>query len=63
MTKKKQYFVDKQIIMKNFKNIVLAICLLVTLVAKGQILPVHITTEMAENPLAIRFWLLHLKKN
>ncbi|MHC0446953.1 glycoside hydrolase family 78 protein [Flavobacterium sp. 3-218] len=39
--------------MKNFKNIVLAICLLVTLVSKGQILPVHLTTEMAENPLAV----------
>ncbi|KFF03528.1 glycoside hydrolase family 78 protein [Flavobacterium reichenbachii] len=39
--------------MKNFKNIVLAICFLVTLVSKGQILPVHLTTEMAENPLAV----------
>lgn len=39
--------------MKNFKKIVLAICLLVTLVSKGQILPVHLTTEMAENPLAV----------
>ncbi|WKL46163.1 glycoside hydrolase family 78 protein [Flavobacterium pectinovorum] len=39
--------------MKNFKNIVLAICLLVTLVSKGQILPVHLTTEMADNPLAV----------
>lgn len=39
--------------MKNFKNILLAICLLVTLVSKGQILPVHLTTEMAENPLAV----------
>ncbi|MBS7229540.1 glycoside hydrolase family 78 protein [Flavobacterium psychroterrae] len=39
--------------MKNFKNIVLAICLLVTLVSKGQILPVHLTTEMAQNPLAV----------
>ncbi|MEP6806138.1 MAG: family 78 glycoside hydrolase catalytic domain, partial [Flavobacterium sp.] len=39
--------------MKNFKNIVVAICLLVTLVSKGQILPVHLKTEMAENPLAV----------
>ncbi|MEZ0131297.1 hypothetical protein AB9T88_16610, partial [Flavobacterium sp. LBUM151] len=39
--------------MKNFKNIVLAISLLVTLVSKGQILPVHLTTEMTENPLAV----------
>jgi hypothetical protein len=38
---------------KFFKNIVLAICLLVTLVSKGQILPVHLTTEMAQNPLAV----------
>jgi len=38
---------------KFFKNILLAICLLVTLVSKGQILPVHLTTEMAENPLAV----------
>lgn len=29
------------------------ICLLVTLVSKGQILPVHLTTEMAENPLEV----------
>ena len=39
--------------MKFFKNIVLAICLLVTLVSKGQILPVHLTTEMADNSLAV----------
>ena len=39
--------------MKFFKNIVLAICLLVTLVSKGQILPVHLTIEMADNPLAV----------
>ncbi|WP_428232430.1 glycoside hydrolase family 78 protein [Flavobacterium sp.] len=39
--------------MKNFKNIVVTICLLVTLVSKGQILPVHLTTEMAQNPLAV----------
>jgi len=38
---------------KFFKNIVLAICLLVTLVSKGQILPVQLTTEMADNPLAV----------
>jgi len=39
--------------MKNFKNIVLAICLLVTLVSKGQISAINLTTEMAENPLAV----------
>jgi hypothetical protein len=39
--------------MKNFKNIVLAICLLVTLFSKGQISAINLTTEMAENPLAV----------
>ncbi|MGE6353436.1 glycoside hydrolase family 78 protein [Flavobacterium sp. NPDC079362] len=39
--------------MKNFKNIIVAICLLVNLVSKGQILPVHLTTEMAQNPVAV----------
>lgn len=39
--------------MKNFKNILITFFLLVTLVSKGQILPVHLTTEMAENPLAV----------
>ncbi|WP_125721919.1 glycoside hydrolase family 78 protein [Flavobacterium ustbae] len=39
--------------MKFFKNISIVIFLLVTLVSKGQILPVHLTTEMAENPLAV----------
>jgi len=39
--------------MKNFKNIVLAIFLLVTLVSKGQISAINLTTEMAENPLAV----------
>ena len=36
--------------MKHFKIILF---LLVTFISNGQILPVHLTTEMAENPLAV----------
>jgi alpha-L-rhamnosidase len=39
--------------MKNFKNILFLFCLLATFISNGQILPVHLTTEMAENPLAV----------
>lgn len=43
----------KNHIVKFFKNILLAISLLVTFISNGQILPVNLTTEMAENPLAV----------
>ncbi|WP_347052480.1 glycoside hydrolase family 78 protein [Flavobacterium olei] len=39
--------------MKFFKNILLAISLLVTFISNGQILPVNLTAEMAENPLTV----------
>lgn len=39
--------------MKFFKNILLAISLLVNFISNGQILPVNLTTEMTENPLAV----------
>ncbi|MEG0849006.1 MAG: family 78 glycoside hydrolase catalytic domain, partial [Flavobacterium sp.] len=39
--------------MKHLKNIVLAIGFLVTFISNGQILPIRLTTEMAENPLAV----------
>ncbi|PWB26232.1 glycoside hydrolase family 78 protein [Flavobacterium sp. HTF] len=39
--------------MKNFKNILLGFSFLITFISNGQILPVHLTTEMAENPLAV----------
>ncbi|TDW47896.1 alpha-L-rhamnosidase-like protein [Flavobacterium sp. 270] len=39
--------------MKNFKNILFLFCLLATFISNGQILPVHLTTEMAENPLTV----------
>ena len=39
--------------MKHLKNILLAIGFLVTFISNGQILPIRLTTEMAENPLAV----------
>ncbi|MGE8343011.1 MAG: alpha-L-rhamnosidase N-terminal domain-containing protein, partial [Flavobacterium sp.] len=39
--------------MKNFKNILLGLSFLITFISNGQILPVRLTTEMAENPLAV----------
>lgn len=44
---------EKNIQSEVFKSILLAVSLLVTLVSKGQVLPVRLTTEMAENPLAV----------
>lgn len=43
----------KNHIVKFFKNILLAISLLVTFISNGQILPVNLTAEMAENPLTV----------
>ncbi|RUT68331.1 hydrolase [Flavobacterium cupreum] len=39
--------------MKFFKNILVTIILLVTLISKGQTAVVHLTCEMTENPLAV----------